>query len=86
MGWKVQQVMIDDGFAINLCPLKVLAKLEMEQSKLAGSDMVLSAYDDSKKKVARDFKTIVKVGPIKTKVEFIVLDIPMVFPLLLCGV
>ncbi|KAF2302139.1 hypothetical protein GH714_032913 [Hevea brasiliensis] len=34
------------------------------------------AYDDSKRNVIGVFKTMVKVGPIETEVEFTVLDIP----------
>ncbi|KAF2318314.1 hypothetical protein GH714_005017 [Hevea brasiliensis] len=41
------------------------------------------AYDDLKRNVIGVFKTMVKVGPIETEVEFTVLDIPMTFSLLL---
>ncbi|KAJ9181599.1 hypothetical protein P3X46_009714 [Hevea brasiliensis] len=82
-GWKVPCVMIDDGSAINVCPLKILPKLEISMSELTGSDLVIRAYDDSKRNVIGVFKTMVKVGPIETEVEFTVLDIPMTFSLLL---
>ncbi|KAF2296908.1 hypothetical protein GH714_012074 [Hevea brasiliensis] len=38
------------------------------------------AYDDSKRNVIGVFKTMVKVGPIETEVEFTMVDIPMTFP------
>ncbi|KAF2289217.1 hypothetical protein GH714_029918 [Hevea brasiliensis] len=82
-GWKVPCVMIDDGSAINVCPLKILPKLGISMSELTGSDLVIRAYDDSKRNVIGVFKTMVKVGPIETEVEFTVLDIPMTFSLLL---
>ncbi|KAF2322611.1 hypothetical protein GH714_022501 [Hevea brasiliensis] len=75
-GWKVPCVMIDDGSAINVCPLKILPKLGISMSELTGSDLVIRAYDDSKRNVIGVFKTMVKVGPIETEVEFTVLDIP----------
>ncbi|XP_058002315.1 uncharacterized protein LOC131179476 [Hevea brasiliensis] len=75
--------MIDDGSAINVCPLKILPKLGISMSELTGSDLVIRAYDDSKRNVIGVFKTMVKVGPIETEVEFTVLDIPMTFSLLL---
>ncbi|KAF2290336.1 hypothetical protein GH714_011121 [Hevea brasiliensis] len=42
----------------------------------------ITAYDDSKRNVIGVFKTMVKVGPIETEVEFTVLNIPMTFSLL----
>ncbi|KAF2298361.1 hypothetical protein GH714_023090 [Hevea brasiliensis] len=82
-GWKVPCVMIDDGSAINVCPSKILPKLEISMSELTGSDLVIRAYDDSKRNMIGVFKTMVKVGLVETKVEFTVLDIPMTFSLLL---
>ena len=45
--------------------------------------MTIKAYDDSKRGVEGVFSTMVKVGPIEDEVEFIVLDIPATFSLLL---
>ncbi|KAF2283469.1 hypothetical protein GH714_027678 [Hevea brasiliensis] len=59
-GWKVPCVMIDDGSAINVCPLKILPKLGISMSELTGSDLVIRAYDDSKRNVIGVFKTMVK--------------------------
>ncbi|KAF2302606.1 hypothetical protein GH714_039561 [Hevea brasiliensis] len=50
-GWKVPCVMIDDGSAINVCPLKILPKLGISMSELTGSDLVIRSYDDSKRNV-----------------------------------
>ncbi|KAF2285015.1 hypothetical protein GH714_035238 [Hevea brasiliensis] len=82
-GWKVPYVMIDDGSAINVNPLKILPKLGISISELTGYDLVIRAYDDSKRNMIGVFKTMVKVGPIEIEVEFTVLDIPMTFSLLL---
>ncbi|KAF2315860.1 hypothetical protein GH714_040521 [Hevea brasiliensis] len=82
-GWKVPCVMIDDGSAINVCPLKILPKLGIFLSELTGSDLVIRAYDDSKRSVIGVFKIMVKLGLVETEVEFTVLDIPMSFSLLL---
>lgn len=48
-----------------------------------GFDMVVHAYDDSKREVVRVFKTVFKFEPIKTNVEFKFPYIPLVFSLLL---
>ena len=75
--------MIDDGLEINVCPFKVLEKLNITKEDLTKFDMVIKAYDESKRVVEGTFKTVVKTGPIETVVKFIVLDILITFGLLL---
>lgn len=76
-------MMVDDGSSINVCPLKILAKLGMKTTDLDPSGMTIKAYDDSKRGVEGTFVAAVKVGPIEDEVEFTVLDIPGTFALLL---
>ncbi|KAF2296892.1 hypothetical protein GH714_011391 [Hevea brasiliensis] len=69
-------VLIEDGGHITFS----YHDLPTEGETIAG---LYLAYDDSKRNVIGVFKTMVKVGPIETEVEFTVLDIPMTFSLLL---
>ena len=55
----------------------------MQLESLTPSGMTIKAYDDSKQGVEGVFSTMVKIGPIEDEVEFIVLDIPATFSLLL---
>ena len=82
-GFVVPCVMVDDGSTINVCPFKVLKKLNMTKDDLMKSDMAIEAYDESKRVMKGTFKTIMKIGPVETVVEFIVLDIPITYRLLL---
>ena len=82
-GFVVPCVMVDDGSTINVCPFKVLEKLNMTKEDLTKSNMVIKAYDESKRAVEGTFKIVMKTGPIKTVVEFVVLDIPITYGLLL---
>ena len=82
-GKKTSCVMEDDGSSINVCPLKILPNLGLQLESLTHSGMTIKAYDDSKRGVEGVFSTMVKVGPIEDEVEFIVLDIPATFSLLL---
>ena len=82
-GKKTSCVMVDDGSSINVCPLKILPTLGLQLESLTPSGMTIKAYDDSKRGVEGVFSTMVKVGPIEDEVEFIVLDIPATFSLLL---
>ena len=80
---KISCVMVDDGSAINVCPLRLLQKFEISVAELEASNLIIRAYDDSKKQVLGTFKAIVTIGEIEYVVEFIVLDIPPTFTLLL---
>ena len=50
-GFVVPCVMIDDGLEINVCPFKVLEKLNITKEDLTKFDMVIKAYDESKRAV-----------------------------------
>ena len=75
--------MIDDGSAINIYPLRLLNKFGMNVENLEQSNVIIRAYDDSKKPVVGTFKVVVIMGDIKSVTEFTVLDIPPTFALLL---
>ena len=82
-GKRTSCVMVDDGSSINVCPSKLLAKMGIAKEDLKPSDLVIRAYDDSKRAVEGTFTAKVKTGPIVSEVEFTVLDIPMRFVVLL---
>ena len=44
-------VMVDNGSAINVCPLKILPKLELAVSDLKPSEVIIKAYDDTRRPV-----------------------------------
>ena len=75
--------MVDDGSIIDVYPFKVLKKLNRIKDDITKSDMVIKAYDESKRAMKGNFKIIMKIGPVETVVEFIVLDIPITYRLLL---
>ena len=75
--------MVDDGSAINICPLQILPNLGVKVKELTKSDLVIRAYDDSTRSVEGTFIAPVKTGPIEAVVEFTVLDIPVTYALLL---
>lgn len=75
--------MVDDGSAINVCPLKILPNLGVKVEELTKSDLMIRAYDDSARNVERTFIAPVKTEPIEVVMEFTVLDIPVTYTLLL---
>ena len=75
-------VMVDDGSAINVCPLRLLHKFDMNVKDLKESNVIIRAYGDSKKPVVGTFEVVVTMGDIESVIEFTVLDIPPTFTLL----
>ena len=75
--------MVDDGSAINVCPLQILPNLGVKVEELTKSDLVIKAYYDSTRSMEGTFVAPVKTGPIEKVMEFTVLDIPVTYALLL---
>ena len=75
--------MVDNGSAINVCPLKILSKLGLTEDELKPSEVVIKAYDDTKRPVAGTFRALVKIRPIKEWVNLHVINIPITFAILL---
>src|SRR2546429_5191305 len=82
-GRLTRNVMVDDGSALNVCPLKLLSKFKIEAADLEPSSMVIRAYDNTKKGVEGTFTAKIRVGPVESSVEVTVLDIPATFAMLL---
>ena len=76
-------VMVDNGSGINMCPLKILPKLGLTEADLKPSEVVIKAYDDTKRPVSGTFRVLVKTGPIEEWVNLHVIDIPITFAILL---
>ena len=77
------RVMVDNGSAIDLCPLKILPKLGLTEDDLKPSEVFNKAYNDTKRPVTGTFRALVKTGPIEEWVELYVIDIPVTFAILL---
>ena len=76
-------LMVDNGYAINVCPLKILPKLGLTIVDLKPYDVVIKAYDDTNRLVEGTFRTLVKTRPIKVWVNLHVIDILVTFAILL---
>ena len=76
-------VMVDNGSAINVCPLRVLSKLGLAVADLKPSEVIIKAYDDTRMSVEGTFRALVKTGPIEAWVDLHVIDILVTFAILL---
>ena len=59
-------VMVDNGSTINVCPLKIFPKLGLTEANLKPSEVVIKAYDDTKRPVAGTFRALVKTGLLRS--------------------
>ena len=57
--------MVDNGSAINVCPLRILPKLGLAMVDLKPSEVIIKAYDDTRRPVEGTFRALVKTGPIE---------------------
>ena len=83
MGTKVPMVLIDNGFTLNACPFRIALTIGLGVVTIIPSPLTVKAYNNTSRKVIRTFKTPCKIGPIKTIVEFHVMDITPNYNLLL---
>ena len=82
-GKRTSYVIVNNGSAINVCPLQILSNLKVKVEELTKSDLVIRAYDDSTRSMEETFVAPVKTSPIEVVIEFTVLDIPVTYALFL---
>ena len=67
-------VLIDDGNALNVCPLKTTSCLGLSIEDFIPSDQYVKAYKNSRKEVLGTVTLELTIGPMILKVEFQVLN------------
>ena len=82
-GLWVPTVLIDNGSAINVCPLRVAYRLGFAKKDLAPSNLAVKAYDGTRRLVEGVLILRLDVEGFEMEVEFHVVDIPASFNLLL---
>lgn len=82
-GMIVGRVLIDNGSALNICPLATLNRLGVDQSKMRSNGAIIRAFDESKRDTLGEVELVVTIGPADFNVTFQVLDIPTTYNMLL---
>ena len=83
MGAKVPMVLIDNGYALNVCPFRTTLTIDLNMEIIIPSPLIVRAYDNTSRKFMSTFKAPCKIGPMETIVEFHVMDITPNYNLLL---
>ena len=82
-GKGIPMVLIDDGSALVVCPLKTTSYLGLSIEDFVPTNQLVRAYDNSRREVLRIVTLELTIGPIIKKVEFQVLNIALCFNMLL---
>ncbi|KAI5388927.1 hypothetical protein KIW84_074548 [Lathyrus oleraceus] len=82
-GAVLSHVLVDTGSSLNVLPKKALAKLNCEGLILTPTDLIVRAFDGSKRAVFGEVELPVKIGPEVFKSVFYVMDIQPAYSCLL---
>jgi hypothetical protein len=82
-GYVLSKVMVDNGSALNVCPMSTLRQMKVDPSLIRPTKSVVRAFDGNTREVLGEIDLPLEVGPCIFNVSFKVLDIPGVFSLLL---
>ena len=74
MGAKVPIVLINNGSALNVCPFMTVFAIGLSMKTIT-PPLTVRAYDNTSRKVMGTFMAPCKIGPIKTIIEYHVMDI-----------
>ena len=83
MGKRIPMVLVDDGSALNVCPLKTASCLGLSIEDFVPTDQHVRAYDNSRREVLGTITLELTIGPMVKKVDFQVLNIASCFNILL---
>ena len=82
-GRRVSSVLLDNGSALNVCPLVTVIALGFSSTDFRPSSQTVRAYDGTQRTVMGTLSTHVMIGPVRYSILFQVLRIQSSFNLLL---
>ena len=83
MGKRISMVLVDDGSALNVCPLKTTSCLGLSIEDFVPTDQHVRAYDNNRREVLRTITLELTIGSMVKKVDFQDLNIALCFNMLL---
>ncbi|KAI4318299.1 hypothetical protein L6164_026086 [Bauhinia variegata] len=82
-GCVVAKVLIDNGYTLNVLPTSTFANLPINSSLMQSSNIVVLAFDGTRRDVLGDIVLPLQIGPSKFNVVFQVMDIEPTYTMLL---
>ena len=83
LGHRVPSILLDNGFALNVCPIATVIALGYGPIDFKPSTQTVRAYDSTRREVMGTLTLELMIGPVVFQVMFQVLRIPISFNLLL---
>ncbi|EOY16577.1 Uncharacterized protein TCM_035381 [Theobroma cacao] len=77
-GCIVAKMLLDNGLSLNVIPMRTLARLPIDMSYMRKSQMIVRAFDGTRREVVGDIEIPIEIGPVvipsllHQKVKFIV--------------
>lgn len=82
-GYIISRVLIDNGASLNIMPVRVLSQLPVDSTSVRPSNMVVRAFDGTKRDVIGTLELPLQIGPCTFSVEFQIMDISPYYSCLL---
>ena len=74
-GTTLSRVLVDTGSSLNVLPKSALMKIDYSGLELRPSDLMVKAFDGSRRSVFGEVELPIKVGPRTFTTTFFVMDI-----------
>ncbi|XP_017976395.1 PREDICTED: uncharacterized protein LOC108661917 [Theobroma cacao] len=82
-GCTVVKVLLDNGLSLNVMPMRTLARLPIDMSYMRKSQMIVRAFDRTRREVVGDIEIPIKIDSCTFSTEFQVMDIVLSYNYLL---
>ncbi|XP_017985256.1 PREDICTED: uncharacterized protein LOC108663879 [Theobroma cacao] len=82
-GYTIAKVLLDNRSSLNVMPMRILARLPIDMSYMRKSQMIVRAFDGTRREVVRDIEISIKISPCTFSTKFQVMDIALSYNYLL---
>ncbi|XP_017970441.1 PREDICTED: uncharacterized protein LOC108660692 [Theobroma cacao] len=79
----VVKVLLDNGSFLNVMPMRTLVRLPINMSYMRKSQMIVRAFDGTRREVVGDIEISIEIDPCTLTIEFQVMDIALSYDYLL---
>ena len=79
----VSRVLINNGLALNICPMSTIEHLNMDTSLICLTTMIIRAFDGTLRKVQGEIELTIGIGPMFFMVNFQVIKVDSPYNMLL---
>ena len=79
----VARVLINNGLALNVCPIAILEHLKVDMSLIKPSTMIIKAFDDTCQEVQGKIELMIEIGLRSFMVNFQVIKVDSPYNMLL---